>query len=154
VLVAIGGWALAIYTLRRNEKIDADKRAQQREEAAAQLKQEREWAEQRLRDERETTEKAREKQRDAENGARIESFLVDSLKYLQSGGGSRDRILGLAFIEAYWDDFRRLQSVWTSVVTGQVLRYEEPLGSRFAQRREVFCRRGTPRRAGAPARAT
>jgi len=32
--------------------------------------------------------------------------------------------------------------------------YEEPLGSRFAQRREVFCRHGTPRRAGAPARAT
>src|SRR5262245_60056891 len=32
--------------------------------------------------------------------------------------------------------------------------YEEPHASQFAQRREVFCRRGTSRRAGAPARAT
>src|SRR5262249_7169749 len=32
--------------------------------------------------------------------------------------------------------------------------YKEPLASQFSQRSEVICRRGTPRRAGAPARVT
>src|SRR5262252_554712 len=32
--------------------------------------------------------------------------------------------------------------------------YKEPLGSQFSQRREGICLPGTPRRAGAPARAT
>jgi hypothetical protein len=120
--IAVGGWAVAFYTLRRNEARDAEKRAEDRALAEQRFQQEARRADERLRAERQEAQQLRKERRDAENGARIESFLVEALEYFESGRGSRDRMLGVAFIEEYWPGFPRLHSIWTSVLIGQVLR--------------------------------
>jgi hypothetical protein len=53
------------------------------------------------------------------DGARIESFLVEGLKYFD--GGIQERSIGIGLIEAYWKGFPRLQEVWTSVLANQAV---------------------------------
>jgi len=97
LIAAIGGWIITdtvlIRGFRQQERIRADEQARQ--------------------------DALRSDDRRHSDGARIESFLVDSLKYFQHG--IQQRSIGIGLVEAYWTDFPRLRPVWVSVLANQAV---------------------------------
>jgi len=50
---------------------------------------------------------------------RKELYLVEALRYFE--GRTQKRSIGIAFIEAYWDEVTRLQKTWTAVLANQAI---------------------------------
>jgi len=97
LVAAIGGWIIAYTVLIRGFRQQEGVRAEEQKRQDA----------------------LRSDDRRHSDGARIESFLVDSLKYFQHG--IQERSIGIGLVEAYWSGFPRLQSVWVSVLANQAV---------------------------------
>src|SRR5262249_47517840 len=97
LVAAIGGWIITYTILIRGFK----------EQEAVRV------------EERSRQDKLRSDDQRHSDGARIESFLVESLRYFE--GGTQHRSIGISMIEAYWRDFPRLRSVWRSVLSNQAI---------------------------------
>jgi len=50
---------------------------------------------------------------------RKELYLVEALRYFE--GRTQKRSIGIAFIEAYWDEVTRLHKTWTAVLANQAI---------------------------------
>lgn len=119
IIAAIGGWYITYSLLKRNfTKQEEFRRDDFLKQARLRSK---EWARQdRIRREdlakQEATRKHEEEEKEKE---RMELYLVDSLKYFE--GGTQNRNIGIAFVQAYWKKFPQLQETWTAILSNQAI---------------------------------